>query len=84
LFETAQDRISFDDLTINVTIDPGETVLLAATEDLSDLGRLFFGEPTDHASRAQRLFLIRLVQTQMDDLFDGQATGPRLISTSDP
>ena len=85
LFKTSQSELKLDDLTVEVTILPGETVLVGATSDLKDLGRLFFRPRSrlkvddyrltaeDSADNVpeleQRVLMIRLVQTQLDELF---------------
>ena len=77
------------DLMFTVRVRPGETVVIAPTSDVEDLGRLFFGEPepaSDQPVReshmTNRVLLVRVVQTQMDDLFENRASNERLTTTS--
>lgn len=83
LFQSRQTELRLDELAIQSSLLPGETLLVGATADLSDLGQLFFRpskriKPDDFRLIAeseivpqgeQRFLLIRLVQTQLDDLF---------------
>ena len=59
----------------------GESLVLAPTADVEDLGELFFGAAQSEANHrdsrlsespaaSHRLLLVRIVQTQMDDLFN--------------
>ena len=54
---------------------------MAPTADVADLGKLFFGAaqsgfdqpesvPSESQAVSHRLLLVRIVQTQMDDLFN--------------
>lgn len=79
LFESQQSVIELSDLVTEAKLLPGESLVVGATSDLGDLGRLFFGTP-DSSSNHQRLMLIRLVQTQWDDLFGRRNRGQKLIS----
>lgn len=70
-----------EDLKFEIVLMPGESLALAPTADISDLGKLFFGaaqseleQPNSASSESpdpsHRLLLVRIVQTQMDDLFN--------------
>lgn len=82
LFKTSQTELKLHELAVEVTILPGETVIVGPTSDLKDLGRLFFRpgsrmkvDDFRHSKEEsvpeleQRVLLIRLVQTQLDELF---------------
>lgn len=80
-----------DELKFDVTLRPGESIVVAPTQDIAELGKLFFGspgsgiEPTGPPNRAvptHRLLLIRVVQTQMDDLFSDANLVEKLTTTS--
>ena len=43
--DSSQTISKLADLTFTVRVRPGETVVIAPTSDVEDLGRLFFGEP---------------------------------------
>ena len=69
------------DLKFEVVLMSGESLVLAPTADVEDLGKLFFGAAQSEANHrdstlselpaaSHRLLLVRIVQTQMDDLFN--------------
>lgn len=65
----SQDHERYDDLTISAVLNPGQTFVLAGTREVQGLGQHFFpaGERfPDH----RRVLLLRLAQTQLDDLFN--------------
>lgn len=82
------------DLAVDLSLRPGETIVLAPTSDISDLGKLFFGEPDRKPDRGQampddadsqlthRFLMIRVVQTQIDDLFGNFSAQQNLNTTS--
>jgi hypothetical protein len=64
------------ELGLETVLRPGETLVMAPTSDRADLGHLFFDAlpaPEDSNRTAShlthRVLLVRLVQTQLDDLF---------------
>jgi hypothetical protein len=64
----SQDFERYDNLSISVVLSPGQTFVLTGTGDTPGLAQHFFpvGERLpDH----RRVFLLRLAQTQLDDLF---------------
>ncbi len=89
LFKNRQTELKLEEMGFEVTMLPGETLVIAATPDLADLGRLFFrpmapnrvddfredisGEDSIVPEKEQRVLLIRLVQTQLDELFGWNA-----------
>ena len=48
---------------------PGQTLILSCTPESKGLGQNFFVD-TSHGDPQQKLLLIRLAQTQRDDLFE--------------
>jgi hypothetical protein len=68
-----REREVFRDLLIDVTLTPGQTLLLSCTPDQKGLGQNFFVE-SGRGDAQQKLLLIRLIQTQRDDLFDPPPT----------
>lgn len=58
-------REAFDDLASELTIAPGQTVVLSGTPDQKGLGGSFF-----HTDNGRSIMLVRLVQTQLDNLFE--------------
>ena len=71
--EIAQDHAEFKDLSIETTLTPGQTLVIAASSVTGCLGQAFCdGLTGDNAPG--KLVLLRLAQTQLDDLFDPQQT----------
>jgi hypothetical protein len=86
-YDSGQAGQSFSDLAMEVVLRAGETIVLAPTPDRSDLGHLFFEsirpplDPTRTESHlTHRFLLVRLVQTQLDDLF-GHAPANEPLTT---
>ncbi len=72
-FHLSQDYQRYDDLTIRAILSPGQTLVLTGTGKSQGIGQHFFpiGERiADH----RRVLLLRLAQTQLDDLFSPQPT----------
>jgi hypothetical protein len=91
-FDTSQTITKLTDLNFGVDLRPGESLMLAPTSDVADLGALFFGPANapgegSAADKDQylthRMLMIRLVQTQMDNLFGEIPELDRLTTTSD-
>ena len=87
--DATQTICKIEDLTFTVRVRPGETVVIAPTADVEDLGLLFFGDTEAKRSLSQkashlthRVLMVRVVQTQMDDLFGDSKTSERLTTTS--
>src|SRR5690606_27801493 len=66
---TARDREVFEDLRMELTLAPGQTLVLTCTSDQKGLGENFFVEP-ERGDGQKTLLRIRLLQTQRGDLFD--------------
>lgn len=86
-YDEGQAGQSLSELSLEVALRPGETVVLAPTPDRTDLGQLFFEtiEPAHNPNRTpshltHRVLLIRLVQTQLDDLFGSAPSTEPLTS----
>jgi hypothetical protein len=68
-------RKVFDSLRLEAILQPGQVLLISTTADAKGLGQHFFLE--EAAGRAERtLLLVRVSQTQWDDLF-----APEQVST---
>jgi hypothetical protein len=63
-----KDRIVLDAMRLVTTISPGQSILLSATESAHGLGEHFFVE-TAGGTVERTLLLVRVAQTQHDDLF---------------
>ncbi len=66
--DSTRDCESFDDLRIETTLSSGQTLLLMSSQELMGLGKTFF-ETDAKSRRCRTVLLIRLAQTQLDDLF---------------
>jgi len=67
-FDVTQDRLVLDQFQIKTILSPGQSMLLTAAPEANGLGRQFFcsrKNPNHHA----KLVLIRLAQSQMNNLF---------------
>ena len=69
----SQDCERFDDLTISAVLSPGQTFVLTGTDAIPGLGQHFFPMGQRLADH-RRVLLLRLAQTQLDDLFCPQPT----------
>ncbi len=66
--DIALDRSSFDEMTVTATLTPGQTLVLGANPNADRLGRVICQSETAETPPG-RLVLLRLAQTQSDDLF---------------
>ena len=71
--DLAHDRKRFDDSQILATLSPGQTLLVGAAPGAKSLGKAFFLDDAKSGS-CQRILLVRLAQTQCDDLFAPERT----------
>ena len=75
----SREGVVFDKLRLAAVAAPGQTLLVTCTEEIRGLGGLFFAEGS--RPDAERLvLLVRLAQTQYDDLFDSEQT-PEPLAT---
>ncbi len=79
LVRAEQERLPLTELETSVALRPGESLLLGATTAGDQLGQQFFAP--DSNVDGQRFFLVRVVQTQLDDLFEA-GSGSRPLATS--
>jgi hypothetical protein len=68
LINNDRETRSFDSLAMEVLMTPGESLVLSCTADVKGLGQHMFVDGKSD-SDTQYLVLVRLVQTQFDDLF---------------
>lgn len=74
--EPGRPRRAFDDLAMEATLQPGHMLLLSSLpQKPGSLGHYFFTQDTA-GKLEQKLVVIRLSQTQRDDLFDVQGPLP--------
>ena len=71
--DTGRERAIFNELRFEPQLAPGDALLLTCTDAWKGLGRQFFAESSGDV-RMQRVIVIRLAQTQLDDLFSGEVT----------
>jgi hypothetical protein len=77
-YSAKQSSQVLDELKFEAQLKPGQTLVLGANRQLSDLGGFFFG-PSGGADYGQRVILVRLVHSQRDDLFE---SGVDRVSTN--
>ena len=80
--DTNRECLSLDHLRLKLRIQPGQTLVLGPTPDFKGIGRQFFTDAKSDAPE-QRLILIRLAQTQIDDLFAPEPTRAPLTTPVD-
>lgn len=67
--EAGRPRRVFDDMALSATLKPGDMLILTSLSDRpGSLGHHFFSESGDHPQ--QKLLIIRLSQTQHNELFE--------------
>lgn len=79
-FLSGKKREVYSDLKTELTLSPGQSVVLSSTLDIKGLGENFFLESGRGASQL-KYFLIRLSQTQRDELFDQRPSAKSLQAT---
>jgi hypothetical protein len=74
--DTGRSKKVFEQLAMSATLSPGEMIVLGSLpERRGSLGHYFFTEPTG-GKLDQKLLIIRLAQTQYDDLFGSEPATP--------
>ncbi|MFV1966972.1 MAG: hypothetical protein ACC628_16220 [Pirellulaceae bacterium] len=68
LLKNSRERHIFEELRISTVLSPGQTLLLTCTPAPKGLGEQLFVSGKSNA-QARTLMLVRLAQTQIDDLF---------------
>jgi hypothetical protein len=66
---SGREREVFAELKMHLTLQRGQTLVLSSTPETKGLGQNFFIESGRGATQ-QKIFLVRLSQTQRDELFD--------------
>ena len=77
-----RDRLIFDRLRLEALLTPGQVLLVANTADIKGLGEHFFSE-TAGGTVERTLLLVRVAQTQHDDLFVGEQALAPLVTPGD-
>lgn len=81
LLQSSQRVKTIADLKMDIVLRAGESVVIAPTSDVTEMGHVLFGIPQSLNPEEQapdnsavgplhRMLVIRVVQTQMDDLFN--------------
>jgi len=70
-----------DRLRLESLLGPGQSLVVSATGDIKGLGEHFFSETANSAVQ-RRLLVIRVAQTQLDDLFAAEPTPAPLAATA--
>ena len=68
-YVASRDQQEYKELRLSATLSPGETLAITSGQIPKGLGKVFFLDDSD-AGRRQLMLLIRLSQTQWDNLFD--------------
>lgn len=78
LMETGKQQEKFDDLTMELTLAPGEYLLVGSSDAGGGLGECLFHAP-DHPGK-RKMIVFRLAQTQLDDLHPAAAASKPLVT----
>jgi hypothetical protein len=70
IVDPSREQTTFESLGFETTLSPGATLVLSGSTDSKGLGGWYFGEGADRG-----LMLVRLVQTQLDNLFSDDTLG---------
>jgi hypothetical protein len=68
VLDVDRQRKTFDPLEVSTLLSPGQTLLVTATPEAKGLGGQFFALASGERDR-RSIMLLRLAQTQLDDLF---------------
>lgn len=72
--DASRDSVRYDDLKVKADLVPGQTLILQTLPGVNGVGNAFAGKTSGSAPGAGKLVLVRLAQTQFDDLFAPQQT----------
>ena len=81
--DSNRERLSLEPLRIRPTLEPGQVLALSCASQIKGLGRQFFSEIPGGAAPERRVLLIRLAQTQIDNLFSEQGGHDPLATSLD-
>jgi hypothetical protein len=77
--QTSQDRLVLDRLRFETMLTPGQSLLISTTPEIKGLGACYFSQQAAGAVD-RKLLLVRLAQTQFDDLFNPAQTSAPLAT----
>jgi hypothetical protein len=69
-FQSKQTEKIYSQIPARIPLSPGDTAVVFAESDPNDLGELLFGSANNPERDTRRILLLRLIQTQHDDLFE--------------
>ncbi len=69
LYDARREQATFEHLRLDTVLTPGQTLVVTCTDDLKGLGGLMFSRTGSSLAADRLLLLVRLSQTQYDDLF---------------
>jgi len=82
--DARRDSVRYEDLTVSAALVPGQTLILESLPGANGIGKAFADNKTSGSdSPPGKLVLLRLAQTQLDDLFAPQQS-PTPIATQAP
>nr|MBC8351664.1 hypothetical protein [Planctomycetota bacterium] len=80
--DVGRDVTAFDQLRLSAVLSPGQTLLVTSTAEARGLGGLLFARGSEDSSE-RLLLVLRLAQTQYDDLFAPEQTVEPLATPID-
>ncbi|HTN75552.1 MAG TPA: hypothetical protein VL096_09905, partial [Pirellulaceae bacterium] len=78
--ESSKSHKVLDGLRMELLLSPGEVLVLSCTADQKGLGKQFFAESKPGE---QKLLMIRLAQTQYDDLFAPESVQKPIVTPTE-
>lgn len=72
--DASRDSVRYDELKVGTTLVPGQTLIFEALPAGKAAGKAVAGQMAGSASPRGTLVMLRLAQTQLDDLFAPQRT----------
>jgi hypothetical protein len=69
-FDWQRQRRTFDELATQITLSPGQTIVISGTEPARGLGNHYFVAETAQRLKQRVVVLLRVSGTRLDDLFD--------------
>lgn len=82
LYDAAREVKTFDQLRLSAVLSPGQTLLITGTDEARGLGGLLFARGAGESSE-RLILLLRLAQTQYDDLFAPEQAAQPLVTPLD-
>lgn len=79
--QVGKQREVYENLIVELNLSPGQTMVLGATQPACGIGQHFF--TTDEPVQQRTLLLVRVAQTQLDDLFQAPAATSELSSLTE-